>query len=479
MATKLNIQSLLTSNLFKNSAWGGLSNILQNLLFSVFFIIMARIYSPSDFGSYLIANNIYSLVLGFSSLGLGHWFIREWIHTDDKPTLTGTFFKTQFIIGLVFYIIHIGVSFLLYDKALIRSLALIIGINILFDNVISVIKSLNVAELKQWKSFLLITIEATIKCAIGCVLFFYPIPVVWLSLILIIIRLLTLNLFITWGTGGSFHLARFMRVSIQWSTFRTLVLKNWAFLVISSMAVLNWKIGGIIVSKFLSLNAVAEYEVAFKLLTIAYILPIIVSQSIYPMLIKAEKENPASLRSLYQLAFYPLAIYGLLAYAFVVSYADTIIPWLFGPSFEHASLYCRQLFLVMLVFPTIFLQANVMLTLKLEKIDMYCNLISVLVNLSLCLIGMLFWKQLDVVNYAIFCSFVVFHIIQDWVLVRKHIIYPLHVLVVYGCIGLFYTAIHLADGLLAKEWIFPMTAFILLSGLVMYFRTKLPAFEKS
>ncbi len=476
MPFKLTIQNLLASNLFKNSVWGGLSNILQNILFSVFFIIMARIYSPNDFGSYLIANNIYSLVLGFSSLGLGHWFIREWIHTDDKPTLTGTFFKTQLIIGLVFYIIHVGVCFLLYDQALIRSLALIIGINILFDNVISVIKSLNVAELKQWKSFLLITIEAFIKCAVGCVLFFYPMPVIWLSLVLIGLRLLTLNLFITWGTDGRFQLARFMRIPIHWSTFRTLVLKNWAFLVISSMAVLNWKIGGIVVSKFLSLEAVAEYEVAFKLLTIAYILPIIISQSMYPMLIRAEKENPASLRSLYQQAFYPLAVYGLLAYAFVVSYADTLIPLLFGPSFTHAALYCRQLFLVMLVFPTIFLQANVMLTLKLEKTDMLCNLISVVVNLSLCLIGMLYWKQLDAVNYAIFCSFVVFHVIQDWVLVRKRITSALHVIFVYGCIGLFYGAIHLADGLLAKEWIFPMTAFILLFALVMYFRTKLPAF---
>ena len=81
------ISSKLQSSLFKNSLWGVMSNIFQNILFSVFFIVVARRYTTEDFANYIIANTLYSFVVGFSSLGLGQWFIREMINTDDKHKL--------------------------------------------------------------------------------------------------------------------------------------------------------------------------------------------------------------------------------------------------------------------------------------------------------------------------------------------------------------------------------------------------------
>jgi O-antigen/teichoic acid export membrane protein len=76
----------------------------------------------------------------------------------------------------------------------------------------------------------------------------------------------------------------------------------------------------------------------------------------------------------------------------------------------------------MLVFPTVFLQANVLITLKLEKLDMVCNAASLVLNVLLCLIGFQFEQSLTVVNIAIFISFFAFHLIQDVVLVRKKIV---------------------------------------------------------
>ena len=61
------IRSKLNSKLFQNSAWGVIANILQNVLLSVFFIVIAREYSKSDFANYVIANTVYSFVVGFSA----------------------------------------------------------------------------------------------------------------------------------------------------------------------------------------------------------------------------------------------------------------------------------------------------------------------------------------------------------------------------------------------------------------------------
>lgn len=419
------------SPVFKNSFWGVVSNVLQNLFLSVFFIMIARKYSTSDFANYIIANTLYSFVLGFSTLGLGYWFIREFINTDNKRLLLDKFFKMQLYVGILFYIFSVAISYALYDSYLIRSLSLIIGINIIFDNIIYVIKYLNIAELQQKKSFMLTGLEAFLKFIVGCMLFFTHIPIVILSVILISLRLLTLNLFIRYGSSNSISLREIIAVKISMKEMRSIVAQNWSFVVIGSLAVLNWRIGNIFVSKFLTLDDVANYEVSFKLLSIMYILPVIISSSIYPILLNAYKEGIEKMKALYAKTFIPFYIFGLFAYTLIYSYADYFIPILFGHKFENASQYCKEMFLVMLIFPTLLLQANVLITIKLEKLDMLCNVVNLIVNVSFCVIGLHYFKTLSVVNYSIFTAFLVFHLIQDVVLIKNKIISVKHVVSFY------------------------------------------------
>ena len=101
------VNKIVKNKLFKNSALGILSNLVQNILFSIFFIIVARHYSVEDFGNYVICNTIYSFILGFSTLGLGNWFIRELKETDNRELLITKFIKIQFILGCFFYLLNI------------------------------------------------------------------------------------------------------------------------------------------------------------------------------------------------------------------------------------------------------------------------------------------------------------------------------------------------------------------------------------
>jgi O-antigen/teichoic acid export membrane protein len=401
-------------------------------LLSIFFIVLARLYSTEDFGNYIIANTIYSFVLGFSSLGLGHWFIREFLNNkEDRKSLTEKFLKIQLLVGIIFYLINVAMTFIIYKSELIRSLSLIIGINIIFDNIINAIKSLNIANLEQRKTFYLLIVEAFLKFLIACCLFFYKIDIFYLSFLLILIRLITLNLFIKIGSSSNFTLKELISVKINWIEIKKIIFSNWFFIVISSISTVNWRIGNIIVSKVLTLKDVANYEVSFKLLSIAYILPIIVSSSIYPMMINAYKINKDDLKKLYKKIFYLFYLYGLLSYTFIFSYSDYIIPLLFGSKFMDTAQYCKQMFLVMLVFPTVFLQASMLLTMKLEKADMYCNLICVSINIFICIFGLMFYRNLFIVNLAIFVSFFIFHLIQDIILFTKKIMSKSHILYFY------------------------------------------------
>jgi O-antigen/teichoic acid export membrane protein len=314
---------------------------------------------------------------------------------------------------------------------MIRTLSVIIGINIIFDNIINVIKSLNIAYQEQQKTFLLLTIEALLKFLVGCLLLLYKLDMILLSVILIGLRLITLNLFIKMGSSNSIGLKEIIKVKIDWAEIKKIVLSNWSFIIISSLSIVNWRIGNILVSKILTIQDVANYEIAFKFFSLAYLIPIIVTSSLYPMLINAFKEGPEKLKSLYNKAYLPLCMYGFLSFTFVYAFADFLVPFVFGKSYNDTALYCKQMFYVMLIFPTIFLQANVILTLKLEKFDMICNIVSVLVNVVICIIGFQFYKSLTVVNVAIFTSFFVFHLIQDAILIKHKITNLKHVLMFY------------------------------------------------
>jgi O-antigen/teichoic acid export membrane protein len=456
-----------------NSIWGVVSNLAQNLLFSIFFVVVARVYAKEEFGEYIIANTLYSFMLAFSSLGLGHWFIREIIQTEDKKTITRTFFKVQLLIGVFFYGINLLTTYLLYQDPMIRTLSIIIGINLIFDNIINVIKSLNIANEEQKKTFALLTIEAALKCGIALFLLFQKIDLVWLSVLLIFLRLITLNLFISMGSSRSIGIWEILSVRVKWSQIRALVFSNWAFIVISSMSILNWRIGNILVSKWLSLDDVAHYEISFKLFSLAYLIPIIVSQSIYPQLIQALGVNRESLKSMYQKAYWPMFIYGFLAFCFVYAYSDTILPWLFGEKYQAASIYCKQMFAVLLIFPTIILQANVLLALKLEKLDMMCNVFAVLVNVLICVVGLTWYKDLTVINIAIFSSFFVFHLIQDLILVKQKITTLYHVFSFYLIAGIgTFTFIGLHDWM-DSGWSFICFLILMLSiGFIFFSKIK-------
>lgn len=427
------ISAKLKSGLFKNSLWGVMSNIFQNILVSVFFIVVAWKYTIPDFANYVIANTLYSFVAGFSALGLGQWFIRELINTDDRNKLIDKFFRIQLLVGIIFYAVNVALAFALYDNHLIRSLSVFIGINVIFDNAIYVIKYINVADGEQKKTFMILTAEAVLKFLIACLLYVVYIDIVYLSVFLILLRLITLNLFIRFGSSNSFNLRHIFSSKISLKEVRSIIGNNWAFIIIGSISVIYWRIGNILVSKILEDIDVAIYEVSYKLFAMAEILPVIVSTSIYPMLLKAFNKGPKDMHKVYKNAFLLYAAYGLLAFTFVYSFSDFFIPLLFGQKFITAPAYCTEMFLTILIFPTALLQANVLVTMKLEKLDMWCNVASLVISVSLIAIGFCFYKTLSVVNYAIFFSFLAFHIIQDIILIYRKITSFMHVMGFYIC----------------------------------------------
>jgi O-antigen/teichoic acid export membrane protein len=416
------ILNLFKNSLIKNSSWGIVSQLSQTVFLSLFFIILVRKYPTAIFAKYIIANALYQLVTAFSTMGLSQWFIREYISTENRSELISKFLKMQIYFGVIFYVFNIGLAFLLYDERFTRILIIVLGSNVIFDNLINAIKCLNIANFEQKKTFIILTIETVLKFLAGCILFVYPLNIITLSIVLIAIRFLTLNLFLTFGSSYSVSLKVLRKFKVYYVDFKRLIILNWAFVIIGGVSIINWRLANIIISKMLTSFDVANYEISFKIFSIAQILPVVVSASVFPMLVKIYSNNGKNaFLAFYKKAHLYYLLFGLLAYTFIFSFSDKLIPIAFGNAYLANAEFTQQMFLTILVFPTALLQANVLIAMNLERLDMLFNIIALVVNFAICIIGLHYIKSLMVVNYSIFLSFLIFRISQDIVLVRRKI----------------------------------------------------------
>ena len=412
---------LFKGRLIGNSFWAILSSVFQNIIFSLFFIVIARKYSASDFSSYIIANTLYGMIIAFSSLGLSQWFIREIKQNEFDEAIISRFFKIQLLAGAVFYLVNILLSFTMYSSDLVRNISVLLGLNIIFDNVIYVFKTINISRYHQKRSFLLTSFEALLKLALAVFVIYLDFSIFSVIVLLVIFRSITLYLFFMFGLSDRVHFSQLWKESLHLKEIGHILKQNIFFVVIGGVSVVYWSIGSLLVSKMLQFDRVADYEISFKLFSMAEIIPVMVSASVFPILVEKGKADVVERNRFFKKVFQVYAIYGLLAFTFVYSYADFLIPFLFGSKYNHTASSCIQMFWTIIIFPTALLQANLLIALHMEKKDMWLNIASLALNFAIAFFGLTIFNDISFVNYAIFISFLLFHISQDVILIKSGI----------------------------------------------------------
>lgn len=361
------------------------------------------------------------MIMSFSSLGLSQWFIREIKQNEYDSDIIYRFFKIQILAGIVFYLINVLLSYALYNAELIRNISLLLGINIIFDNIIYVFKTINISRYQQKRSFVLASLEAFIKLLLACLVVYVDISIFSVIVLLVSFRIFTLYLFFRFGLSENINGRKIWNQPLKLSEILLVLKKNIYFVVIGSVSVVYWSTGSLLVSKILGLEQVADYEISFKLFSMAEIIPVMVSASVFPMLVEKGKSDPQERNNIFRKVFFVYAIYGLVAYTFIYSYGSMLIPILFGEKYANTASFCIQMFWTIIIFPTALLQANLLVALHMEKTDMWLNLLSLALNIILAFLGLVFYKNLSAVSTAIFISFLFFHISQDIVLVQSGI----------------------------------------------------------
>lgn len=440
-------KALSASSLFSNSLWGLLATIIQNALLSIFFIALARVYNTTHFADFIIASALYQIMVSLSTMGLGQWFIREHSNTNEhqRETFVSIFFKIQFILGFVFYLLNIAVSFLLYGGAEILLLSIILGLNIIIDNLLYSITRLNIAESKQSRTLIALALDGGLRMLTIVVLLMFNLSIVQLSILVVALRLLSLSIFL-FNFQNSIHGIAIVMARINWSHVNHVVFKNWRFIVTGGVYIINWRIANVMISKLLSVQEVANYEIAFKIFSIAAMAPAALSGTAFTYFVKFIRAGDQQMvKKLLAANFKAYSLFALTCYAFVYSFSDTLVPWIFGDKYALASGSVQLMFLTLIISITSALQANVIIALGQERRDMVYNIVNMVVCLLGTTVGLYYFRTLETVNYSILGSIFMFHILQDFFLVKRGLIGSSNRILYYVFLVVFLIAYHKAS----------------------------------
>lgn len=438
---------LITLNkVFQNSLWGVISSLFQNIVFSVFFIVLARKLDTSVLSSYIISNTFYGLMLSFSSLGMGQWFVRKMVNDSKNIKYINLFISVQLFSGIIFYFIQNLIVSNLYEEKIIHQISYILGFNIIFDNILYVTKTINIINNDQRKTFIITSSEALMKLIFAYFIWVYGTSVLFIVFTLVLLRLFSVVLFLQYGLPQDIFI-RFRSIidSFSFSELFQTVHSNKYFILIGSISVFFWSFGNITVSKLIGLSYVPHFEISYKLFTMAELVPLVFSASIFPVLTQKYKFDYNGLVIYFRKVFWIYAAYGFLSFMFIFFFADFFIPRLFGVGYIDTSKYSVQLFFTMLLFPTSLLQANLLIAMGYERRDMWYNLFMLFSHILISLSILTFFKDLTYLNLSIFLSFLLFHLSQDLFLLKKKILTKYDVLLFYSMLILFSLLFHFGN----------------------------------
>lgn len=408
-----------------NNISGVAANILQNIFLSFFFIILARAIGPEDFSAYVLGNSLYQIAGAFSTLGLSNYFIREYAGGNgDNSRLTLQFLWMETLLGIAAYGILGILSFSLYLKQTdIIWISLILGVNILFDNIIYCIKAVHIAERTQYRFIRVVLLEAFLKLAL--VIFFYLAPFNFTLFLCILAAYRCFTLLIAWRSVPahrqlsvpSFHS---LRTSLDLPAIRRIFNAGKVFIIIGSVNILFWRANVLILSKMAEQKAAAFYEVAFKFFAIAQIIPVIALGTIYPLLSQYYVSDRARFMAIAEKSFKQMLLFSTLVTLLAYFLSPLVIPFFMGDAYIEAARMTQQMFITLIPFSLSLVQAYVLVASKHEKVDMWLNLLNLLVNCLLAVILIHYTGPMGSIT-ALTVSFSLFFLLQQYFLWRKGI----------------------------------------------------------
>lgn len=332
----------------KNTAW-----VLVEKAFRVvdaFFIgiWIARYLGPEDFGVLSYAESFTYLFTAIAALGLDQIVVKELVKSQSKlDAILGTTFILRAIGFIVmFSLILFSLTFLDNSDAT-KDLIVIISLSVAmqsFKGIDFYFQSKVLSKYVTIANSVAVGIISLVKIAIiisssPLIYFGYAVVLEWF--------LISVGYIIAYS---SVKLSIF-RWKFQFDIAKELLSKSWPLIIGSIAAALYMKIDQVMIKEILDERAVGIYSVSVRLTSVWIFVTVAITQSVFPSLVRAYKEDVEVFYYRLQKLYDVLLKIAFLVCCLYVLFAQYFVPMLFGESYsESTSILIIYIWSVIFVF---------------------------------------------------------------------------------------------------------------------------------
>jgi len=320
---------------FFNTGWLFAEKILRMVLGLFVGVWVARYLGPEQFGLLSYAQSFVALFAAISTLGLDQIVVRELVkYPDREKELLGTALVLR-ILGAIatLGVLTVAVKFTTND-AYTNALIFIMGSASIFQ-AFRVIELYFQARVTSKYAVIANMISVSISSIVKIILILYKAPLIYFAWVV---------LFDSFVLAVGYLYFFKIRVSSPFIFLKTKVniafslLKNSWPLILSGIAVTVYmRIDQVMIKNMLDNRAVGQYAAAIKLSEMWYVIPVVISSSLFPAIINSKGANENlyydRLQKLYEL----MILFALCIALSITLFSNSIIEILYGVQYNEAA----------------------------------------------------------------------------------------------------------------------------------------------
>jgi len=319
---------------FANTGWmfgGQMVALIMSFFIGAW---LARYLGPTNYGIINYALAFSGLFSFAASLGVDAILVRELVKTPEKrDVLMGTSFVMKLIGGFIALGLTIIAVFMWENLALNRLLIVIFSFGFITQS-FNVISSFFQARVEAKYNSRVQIITILISSALKIIFILLGLDLI--SLIIIFTADSVWQSLLWWR---SYRQQGFK--ASQWRFDKALSIKIWSssklLMLSSAAAYIIYRIDQVMIGNILNEAAVGIYAVATKCVEVWYFIPVIISTSLLPAIINANKSDKDDYRQRLKHLYILMLVLALTISIITTIFARSLVSWIFGSEYILAA----------------------------------------------------------------------------------------------------------------------------------------------
>lgn len=336
----MNFLNFRNSQLYKillNASWASFEQFARILSAITVGVLLPRYLGVESFG-------IYSYALSFSAIigivgkgGLDAFIVRDLAkNPDNAATILGTAFRIRLILGIITFgaasvlVVVLNQGFNRYSFAVV---------------IVSLVYFFQWLEITYFCFQAQVNIKPAIIVRIICIFAFSGLRVLAiyykLDFVVFVILFAIENIASNVGVGVTYYRSKLFASSRKWTFSENLareyIKASWSILLANFMVLVYLKIDQVLLQMLSTPIQLGFYAAAARISEIWFFIPVAISWSVFPMLVKSKEAAPQVFEKKVILLYSSMLFLALAVAIFVSIFRRFVVVFLLGPTFDASA----------------------------------------------------------------------------------------------------------------------------------------------